>query len=122
MPGAKALQARELHQLQLVVRYYLDAAGKRVASRQDVLMKDVWEKFTPEHVPTQEDYERLYLGADLGSAATRLWTIDERIGNLYVRHFRQHFNGKFSDKDLRDLALNDFWLHGMLRDNLAHAE
>ena len=117
-------EIRQLFQLMCAAEAYLLRASKSIWGREDLPQWSTQFDYMPGYTPNDEAHQRLLLGADLASAAIRLWTIEEVLGGRHFKEIRSYFNGDDTPnrKDLRNEATRDNWLHAMLRDNVCHAE
>src|SRR5262245_8130937 len=106
-----------------VARYYLDQSLQRLTGRESIQQRAVSDRIQPGIAPTSDDYEGLFLSADLASAAVRMWTIEERTDKSHYAKVEGYFGGAdVPTEDILNHALNGAWLHGMMRDNIGHIE
>jgi hypothetical protein len=113
-------ETKQVIRLVLAEEFYLDLAQVLGAKRRGLFLKaskDAFESDTRVH-----SSDPIHLVSHLASAAVRLWAIEEFLMSRVYGEVVDYFNGNGPEKDIREDAILRRWLHGMMRDNLAHVE
>lgn len=124
--ATSSLKRRELDQLLLVAKHYLELAKRHAKRHQGVLNKTI-DAVTGNHVAGKTGEGELIL-AHAGSCAIRLSTMSEVLGSQQRYSFKYYQNMKrksclTKQQLIIDINANlDEYLHDLLRDHVAHEE